>query len=226
MNVRHKEMEWFDMAQKRRYSEGELVDRIRHAILAGKYKPREHLVEMELSEQYQVSRTPIREALRQLETMGLVEHEKNRGTVVADIDLDTIHEMQQVRAGLEGMIARLAAERMTDEDVLKLEQYVDNMEKAYEKLSIEDFTENNDAFHDYIEHCSANKYLVDEEMRILRKTVHQPCHTWTALGDVQRTMNGHREILSALQQRDPRAAQIAATEHVLNAIKNQKRFLE
>ena len=76
------------MARYSKYSEGELVDYIRRAILAGKYKPREHLVEKELSDYYHVSRTPIREALRQLETMGLVVREKHKGAMVADIDLD------------------------------------------------------------------------------------------------------------------------------------------
>ena len=59
------------MARYSKYSEGELVDYIRRAILAGKYKPREHLVEKELSDYYHVSRTPIREALRQLDFPGL-----------------------------------------------------------------------------------------------------------------------------------------------------------
>ena len=92
------------MARYSKYSEGELVDYIRRAILAGKYKPREHLVEKELSDYYHVSRTPIREALRQLETMGLVVREKHKGAMVADIDLKTIHEMQDVRACLEEVV--------------------------------------------------------------------------------------------------------------------------
>lgn len=112
------------MARVCRYSEGELVDYIRREILAGKYKPREHLVEKELSDRYHVSRTPIREALTQLEAMGLVVREKHKGAMVADIDLKTIHEMQQVRACLEGMIARLAANRLVEEDLAILERYV------------------------------------------------------------------------------------------------------
>ena len=212
------------MTRYSKYSEGELVDYIRRAILAGKYKPRQHLVVEELSAQYKVSRTPIREALRQLETMGLVVREKHKGAMVADIDLKTIHEMQQVRAGLEGMAARLAATVISSEDLSILEKHVLEMEKATLELSIENYTYNNNAFHEHIYSCCGNEYLVQSLQGILLKTVHRPCRTWEGLGDVARTNQAHRHLLEALKNRDPVAAQLAATQHVLDALETQKSF--
>ncbi|MDY4007394.1 MAG: GntR family transcriptional regulator [Candidatus Limiplasma sp.] len=213
------------MARVCRYSEGELVDYIRREILAGKYKPREHLVEKELSDRYHVSRTPIREALTQLEAMGLVVREKHKGAMVADIDLKTIHEMQQVRACLEGMIARLAANRLVEEDLAILERYVSKMEQAAADLDIDEYTRNNNAFHSYLSNCCGNSYLVESHRSIMQKTVHRPCRTWEGLGNVQRTNQSHRSILAALQRRDPIEAQEAATQHVLDALETQKNFL-
>ncbi|MCI6376366.1 MAG: GntR family transcriptional regulator [Clostridiales bacterium] len=213
------------MARVCRYSEGELVDYIRREILAGKYKPREHLVEKELSDRYHVSRTPIREALTQLEAMGLVVREKHKGAMVADIDLKTIHEMQQVRACLEGMIARLAANRLVEEDLAILERYVSKMEQAAADLDIDEYTRNNNAFHSYLSNCCGNSYLVESHRSIMQKTVHRPCRTWEGLGNVQRTNQSHRGILAALQRRDPIEAQEAATQHVLDALETQKNFL-
>ena len=213
------------MARVCRYSEGELVDYIRREILAGKYKPREHLVEKELSDRYHVSRTPIREALTQLEAMGLVVREKHKGAMVADIDLKTIHEMQQVRACLEGMIARLAANRLVEEDLAILERYVSKMEQAAADLDIDEYTRNNNAFHSYLSNCCGNSYLVESNRSIMQKTVHRPCRTWEGLGNVQRTNQSHRGILAALQRRDPIEAQEAATQHVLDALETQKNFL-
>lgn len=213
------------MARVCRYSEGELVDYIRREILAGKYKPREHLVEKELSNRYHVSRTPIREALSQLEAMGLVVREKHKGAMVADIDLKTIHEMQQVRACLEGMIARLAASRLVEEDLAILERYVSKMEQAAADLDIDEYTRNNNAFHSYLSNCCGNSYLVASHQNIMQKTVHRPCRTWEGLGNVQRTNQSHRGILAALQKRDPIEAQEAATQHVLDALETQKKFL-
>ncbi|MDO4349823.1 MAG: GntR family transcriptional regulator [Eubacteriales bacterium] len=213
------------MARVCRYSEGELVDYIRREILAGKYKPREHLVEKELSDRYHVSRTPIREALTQLEAMGLVVREKHKGAMVADIDLKTIHEMQQVRACLEGMIARLAANRLVEEDLAILERYVSKMEQAAADLDIDEYTRNNNAFHSYLSNCCGNSYLVESHRSIMQKTVHRPCRTWEGLGNVQRTNQSHRGILAALQRRDPIEAQEAATQHVLDALETQKILL-
>lgn len=213
------------MARVCRYSEGELVDYIRREILAGKYKPREHLVEKELSDRYHVSRMPIREALTQLEAMGLVVREKHKGAMVADIDLKTIHEMQQVRACLEGMIARLAANRLVEEDLAILERYVSKMEQAAADLDIDEYTRNNNAFHSYLSNCCGNSYLVESHRSIMQKTVHRPCRTWEGLGNVQRTNQSHRGILAALQRRDPIEAQEAATQHVLDALETQKNFL-
>ena len=212
------------MTRYSKYSEGELVDYIRRAILAGKFKPRQHLVEEELSNQYHVSRTPIREALRQLETMGLVVREKHKGAMVADIDLTIIHEMQQVRAGLEGMTARLAASVISDADLAILEKHVRGMEKATEELSIEDYTQNNNAFHAHICSCCGNEYLVQSLHSILQKTVHRPCRTWEGLGDVAHTNKSHRQILEALKRRDPVNAQMSATQRVLDAMETQKSF--
>lgn len=214
------------MARYSKYSEGELVDYIRCAILAGKYKPREHLVEKELSDYYHVSRTPIREALRQLETMGLVVREKHKGAMVADIDLKTIHEMQDVRACLEGMIARLAAQRIGLEDLSILEKFVIKMEQATLELDIEEYTRNNNAFHTHIASCCGNDYLVDSLHAILKKTIHRPCRTWEGLGDVEHTNRCHREILEALKTHEALRAQEAATQHVLNALETQKHFLQ
>jgi len=214
------------MTRHSRYSDGELVDYIRRAILAGKYKPREHLVEAELSGIYEVSRTPIREALRQLETMGLVVREKNKGAMVADIDLKTIHEMQQVRASLEGMAAMLTARQICAADLAVLEQCVDNMDQAINDLSIEAYSRNNDAFHEHINRCCNNAYLQQSISAIMVKTLHQSCKTWDGLGDVKHTQASHREILNAIRARDPQRAQQAAIRHVLDAYEDQKRFSE
>ena len=172
-----------------------------------------------------MSRTPIREALTQLEAMGLVVREKHKGAMVADIDLKTIHEMQQVRACLEGMIARLAAARLVDEDLAILERYIFKMEQCAVELDIDEYTRNNNAFHNYISNCCGNDYLVASHLNIMQKTIHRPCRTWEGLGNVQRTNQSHRAILTALQAHDPIKAQEAATQHVLDALEVQKKFL-
>ena len=158
--------------------------------------------------------------------MGLVVREKHKGAMVADIDLKTIHEMQDVRACLEGMIARLAAQRIGLEDLSILEKFVIKMEQATLELDIEEYTRNNNAFHTHIASCCGNDYLVDSLHAILKKTIHRPCRTWEGLGDVEHTNRCHREILEALKTHEALRAQEAATQHVLNALETQKHFLQ
>ena len=79
----------------------ELADLLRRSIINGEYKPRERLVETELARKFSVSRTPVREALKHLEALGMVKMERYKGAMVADISQQEIKEMLYVRANLE-----------------------------------------------------------------------------------------------------------------------------
>ena len=87
----------------------EIAETLRDEIVAGIYKPRERLIEEELSEKFFVSRTPIREALKQLESAGLVKIEPYRGAFVAEVDLEEIRNIYELRCILESFVAGLAA---------------------------------------------------------------------------------------------------------------------
>lgn len=202
------------------YNDKQLADVIRRAILGGKYKPRERLVEAALSDEYHVSRTPIREAIKQLEAMGLVVHTPNKGAVVADIDLERIHEMHLVRACLEGFVCKLAAERCSANDILALERYIVCMEEATLTGDIEVYSKNNSHFHDYINECCGNIYLIESINNILKLTVHRASTTWRGLGNTEQINCRHREILDALKAGDADKARIVGEQHVLDAVKN------
>ena len=125
----------------------ELADLLRRAIINGEYKPRERLVEMELAQKYSVSRTPVREALKHLEALGLVKMERYKGAMVADISQKEIREMLYVRATLEGMAAGLACTNMKQSDLQQLASYQAAMEKAVSDGNVKQFSANNEQFH-------------------------------------------------------------------------------
>lgn len=210
-------------AQKGVTGDKELVDIIRRAILAGKYKPRERLIEMDLSQRYNVSRTPVREAIKQLETMGLVVCERNKGAMVADIDVKTIREMQIVRASLEGLAARLAVDHMTPDLLASLEAFERNMVQAAQTQDIDAYSFNNEQFHLAIYDACRNEYLQNLISGILKSTVHRRSATWR-LDDVQLVMERHHAILEALRNGDREAAQQVAEQHVLDAVLAQDRM--
>ncbi len=196
----------------------ELVDVIRRDILTGELKPRERLVETALAQKYQVSRTPVREAIKQLEALGLVKLERYKGAVVADVDSTEVREMLFVRAGLEGMAAALAAARFTDEGLAQMRQHLDEMAQAAQARNIELFSIANEAFHTltYIE--SGNHFLTELIHDILNRTWHERAASWHSIGDVERNMAEHQRIYQALEAHDPELARREAEQHVINAI--------
>ena len=98
-----------------------VFENLRGAIVEGRLKPGERLMEVQLAEQLGVSRTPVREAIRKLELEGLVVMLPRKGAYVANMSLKDLIDVLEIRASLEGLAASLAAERITDEDIKKLE---------------------------------------------------------------------------------------------------------
>lgn len=205
---------------EKKLNEGsELVDLLRRAILMGELKPRERLIETALAEKYNVSRTPVREAIKHLEALGLVTLERYKGAVVADINLDEVREMQVVRANLEGLAAFLAATRLEDEDLIRLEAFVREMEYAAQEGDIQQFYAYNENFHQLFYWGSGNRYLYNTILGLLKRSWHEPSTSWKGLGDVSQTIEGHKRILEALKERDPEKARAAAEQHILDAVR-------
>src|SRR5690242_17465200 len=110
----------------------QVLDGLRQAIIAGRLEPGARLTERELTEMMGVSRTVVREALRQLESEGLIENIPNKGPVVRTLSLDEARDLYAVRAVLEGFAARLFADKATAEQTTRLEGALERVVAAYE----------------------------------------------------------------------------------------------
>lgn len=108
----------------------QLLQRLRSAITEGMFQPGDHLVERELCESLGVSRTSLREALRQIEAEGLIEFFPNRGAVVREISMDEVLELWELRTVVECLVARRFATHGTEEDIDRLEASIANMDAA------------------------------------------------------------------------------------------------
>ena len=113
-----------------------VFENLREAILEGKLKPGQRLMEVQLAEQLGVSRTPVREAIRKLELEGLVVMLPRKGAYVANMSLKDIMDVLEVRASLEGLAAYLAAERISDEDIKKLKDISEEFNFPKEKIFV------------------------------------------------------------------------------------------
>lgn len=137
------------------------IAQLRRAILTGQFQPGERLVEQHLAEELQVSRGPIRDALRQLEQEGLVRIYRNRGAVVSTLGPLEAYELYLVRGHLEGLAVRIARDYMGAEDIAYLDDLVGQMHTLRDLE--EDWLPTIDldlAFHRHIVACSKNCSLI------------------------------------------------------------------
>lgn len=133
------------------------TQKLRNAILAGHFKPEQRLIERDLCERTGVSRTCVREALRHLESEGIVERRQNEGIFVASVSLEEARQIYEVRAALESSMARLFVARATDKDLDALQAALDGIEAAVSDGRDTDYVDGLDHFYSVLIEGSGNK---------------------------------------------------------------------
>lgn len=199
---------------------GKVYDRIRENILNGVYKEHEELKEATLGEQMGVSRTPVREALRQLELEGLVEIIPNKGARVTGITKKDVEDIYQIRYLLEGLSARWATEHVTEEQLEKMEEILYLTEFHAQKGHYAQVYELDSQFHELMYEASGSKLLnnilSDFHMYVTRIRK-------ISLSNSSRSKNSteeHRAILDAIKEHDADKAEKCAHDHVTSTIRN------
>ena len=133
---------------------------IRRAILRGDLKPGQRLLEGDIALQMGMSRAPVREALRQLETEGLVVNEPHRGSFVAELSVTDLWEIYTLRAAVESMAARIVTEQASPETLVRLQQAVADMAQAAEEGDLSRLAALDMSFHEMLCRASSNSRLL------------------------------------------------------------------
>lgn len=183
-------------------------------IFSGSLKPGDRLDEQSLAQRFSVSRTPVREALRQLSASGLIEVRPRQGAVVAVITLPRLIEMFEVMAELEGMCARLAARRMTDTERAAIKDIVVEAEGFAERVDLESYYSNNRRFHDAIYAGSHNHVLEEMTRSLHNRTAPYRRHQLNRPGRIHESLAEHKHVVDALISGDPEVAGKAMHRHV------------
>jgi GntR family transcriptional regulator, vanillate catabolism transcriptional regulator len=198
-----------------------VMDQIREAILGGMVSAGERLNEVRLSRTLAVSRTPVRAALQALAGEGLLDYEPNRGFSVREFPLDAIVDAYDIRASLEGLAARFAAERgLSPDERLVVERSLVAGDKLLERGSFEagDLTIYrgiNGDFHDTLLAAARNRMLA-EMIRICHHVPVSSSRNIVAFEhrDVRRRHDDHHRIYDAIMAREPWRAEMLMREHV------------
>ncbi len=200
-----------------------VFEKIRDDILNGKYKRGEKIIEAKLAEELGVSRTPVREALKQLELDGLIENIPNRGVMVKGITKQDIQDIYTIRMAIEGIAAKWAIERMDDEDIEKLKEIFELMEFYTFKNDVDKVAELNTAFHEAIYNATKSRYLehVLKDFQYFMKTTRYK--SLKTEGRLQLTLEEHRKVLEAFIKRDSDEAVTVLLKHLNNSKNNAER---
>lgn len=184
------------------------------AIDRGEYKPGDRLVESELADRFGVSRTPIREAFQRLETQAVLKRD-GRSLFVSSLDHDQLGELYVVRAELEGLAARLAAQHAAPEEIRVLFELIDS-----DAALVSDparMSRANRRFHRQIHRAGHNRYLVQQLEMVHRSMALLVKSSFEAPGRGKEALEEHRNIVTAIEKRDGDAANQAARTHISRA---------
>ena len=199
---------------------GRVFNKVREDILSGKYKENEELKEIAIGEDLGVSRTPVREAFRQLELEGLIKIIPNKGAYVTGITVEDVKDIYMIRSRLEGLCAAWACENISTEQLEEMEENIYLAKFHAERGHFEQMSELDSRFHEIMYEACASKMLEhllrdfhQYVQRVRRKT----------LSTIERSLASnaeHQAIMEAIKANDPKRADELATLHIHNAYEN------
>lgn len=199
---------------------GRVFHKIREDILSGRYKVKEELREVAIGEEMGVSRTPVREAFRQLELEGLIQIVPNKGAYVTGITAKDIRDIYMMRSLLEGLCARWATEHITKEQMEEMEENIFLSEFHASKGHTEQMAELDSRFHEILYEACDSKMLEHAlkdyhqyVLRVRKKTLSTKTRSSASNEE-------HRKIMEAIKAGNGELAEELAHKHMLNAYEN------
>ena len=199
---------------------GRVFHRLRDDILSGRYDEYEELKEMVIGEEMGVSRTPVREAFRQLELEGLIQIIPNKGAYVTGITENDVKDIYMIRSLLEGLCARWATEHITQEQMNEMEENVYLAEFHAQKGHLEQLAEMDNRFHDILYEACNSKILEHQLKDFHQYVLRVRKKTLANVNRGPKSNEEHRMIMEAIRDKNADLAEQLAHQHMINAYEN------
>lgn len=195
----------------------QIAEVLSEAIMEGRISGGEKLVEMKLQEELGVSRTPLREAFRELEKRGLVIIVPRRGAFVRVLSQKDIDDNFPVRAALEGLAARLACTRVTKEDIEELSNVLAGMDIAAKSDNAKVYLENHIQYHEIYINASGNDIIINTLRTLRMHTIWHRFYFKYHTDDYDKSLAIHHKILKLFSNRksDPFLVEEVVKEHIM-----------
>jgi DNA-binding GntR family transcriptional regulator len=189
---------------------------IRQRILEGVFRPSESLTEVTLAEELGVSRNTIRKALLKLESEKLVVIEENKRARVRWFSIEEVMQHLEIRELLEGFMIRQSVPFLGDAEIEEMRAILSEMQKCLEARDLLQYSQQNGRFHDVIYRACPNRPAVEMTVAIKNQLKRYNLKTMLIQGRGDDSLDEHRKILSALEQRDADGAETMMRRHIAN----------
>ena len=204
---------------------GRVFNKLRENILNGVYDEGEELKEIAIGNELGVSRTPVREAFRQLELEGLIQIVPNKGAYVTGITPKDVHDIYMIRSSLEGMAAKLAVQNITEEQLEEMEENVYLATFHASKGHMEQMTELDNRFHHILYEACGSKMLENLLQDFHQYVIRIRKKTLSTKERGLASNEEHKAIMEAIKQKDEEKAEKLANKHIINAYENIKKHI-
>jgi len=195
-----------------------ITEDLEEKILEGKLKPGQRLIEAELCKAYGISQTPLREALRILESHGYVVHEPRKGVTVTQITLNDIEEIYHIRANLESMAHYWAVKKYDPEVLAQLKKLQKQMLLEVSKKNVKAYFELNLKFHEVLINACQNKRLINMIQTFVKQTKRYRIDILKSPERLKRSVKAHEKIIQSFEDRDAKKAEKLRKESILGNI--------
>jgi DNA-binding GntR family transcriptional regulator len=199
---------------------------IRNAITYGDLKPGERIVEKTLSEMFKVGRTPLREALKQLEIEGYLEFIPNKGVTIRKISIADMEDIYGILSVLEGYAAEMAIKYLNSDGIKKIQSIQNDQKRAWAAKDYGKWVDKNAEFHEYIITASKNTFLTTTINNLRRRVYRFRLVSVTIPGFIEENIQSHEGIIKAICEKESARAGKAMQKHVAGAAKTMADFLK
>jgi len=196
---------------------------LKRAIIRGDLTPNSKLILTEIAKSLRISITPIREAISKLASEGLVTIIPNKGMMVKEIDIDDFQESLQVRAFLDGLIAKLATEKITDKEIDNMMGMMHEMEQCVKEDDRLTYNDLDIKFHDFLLTIAENNTLKEIYNNLIEHGYRFRLRTLKISDRMGKSLKEHREIALKIKERNPDEANRVSQKHIESISKRMKK---
>ena len=187
---------------------------LKNAIVRGDLAPNSKLILTEIAKSLGVSNTPIREAINKLVSEGLIKIIPNKGILVKEINIDDFQEILQVRAFLDGLIAKIASKKITDKEIGNMMKIIKKMENCVKKDDRLTYNDLDIQFHDFLLNITGNNKLKEIYNNLINQGNRLRIRTLKIPDRMGKSLKEHREIALEIKKRNPDGANRVSQKHI------------